>query len=304
MRVLVTGASGLIGGRVVDALRASGTTEIRAASRDVRRWPEGVAGVVLNWRNAVSLTDACDGVTAVINLAGMPESACAVDPTGALMANAGGTLALAEAARSVGVPRFVQLSTVKVYGSSPAGMIVDDAPVQPRSHYAITHRAAEDYAARHPHAVILRLSNGFGAPVATTSSAWSVIVNEFCHQAVAGQRIVLRSDGRSWRNFVPMPDILAAIRAGIMTLPAGTYNLASAHSETLRAMAERVAQVSAARFGTKVEISYGAPTAAVAEAAVEFRTDRLIACGVRLGASAEDEIESTLRAARAALGHS
>jgi UDP-glucose 4-epimerase len=304
MKILVTGASGLIGGRVIDALRANGTTEIRAASREARRWPEGISGVVLDWRSRVSMTDACDGMTAVINLAGMPESACAADPNGALTANAGGTLALVEASLAVGVPRFVQLSTVKVYGAAPTGVISEDTLTQPRSHYAITHRAAEDYAARHPQAVILRLSNGFGAPVASSPSSWSVIVNAFCHQAMATQRIVLQSDGRSWRNFAPMTDILAGIKAGVSSLPAGTYNLASAQSETLRAMAERVARVSAIRFGTEVEISLGSPAGGLTVAGVEFRTDRLIASGVILDASADDEIERTLQSARAALGHS
>lgn len=92
MKVLVVGASGLIGGRLLAALSSDVSIGLRAASRIPRTWPPGVEGVVTDSSVPATLAVACDGVDAVVNLASMDEAACAADPRGALVANAGGAL--------------------------------------------------------------------------------------------------------------------------------------------------------------------------------------------------------------------
>ena len=73
MMVLVTGASGLIGGRLIAALIGEGIV-VRAASRVARFWPAGVDGIVIDWGAPASFTTSCVGVDAVVNLAAMPEA--------------------------------------------------------------------------------------------------------------------------------------------------------------------------------------------------------------------------------------
>src|SRR5262245_32752221 len=41
--------------------------------------------------------------------------------------------------------RFIYMSTAKVFGSNPTGVIDELSLPRPASHYAITHRLAEDY---------------------------------------------------------------------------------------------------------------------------------------------------------------
>jgi UDP-glucose 4-epimerase len=297
MRVLVTGASGLVGGRLLVALAGDGIL-LRAASRAPRTWPAGVEGVVIDLDAPSSLAAACDGVDAVVNLAAMPEAACAADPRGALRANTGGTQALVAAAVRAGVARFVQLSTAKVYGNNPEGTVTEQTTPRPASHYAITHRASEDYATLHPAAVVLRLANGFGAPAAGSGRGWDLIANDFCRQAATSRRIAIRSDGTAWRNFVPLNDVVAALGAAIWGLPAGTYNLGSACSMTLRAMAERVARACEEALGFRPEVSVGDPGPEGPGMVLDLRSDRLRDAGVRLGADIDEEIVRTLIAAR------
>ena len=300
-RVLIVGASGLVGGRLLAALACDSQTLVRAASRVTRVWPDGVEGVVTSSSAPLTLAAACEGMDAVLNLASMPEAACAADPLGALRANVAGTLALASAAASAGVSRFVQLSTMKVYSNSPTGIITEETLTHPASHYAITHRAAEDYSSLHASAVVLRLANGFGAPIDPATPCWSLITNDFCRQAATTRHIVIRSDGLAWRNFIPLDDVVVALRAAATSLPAGTYNLGSARSMTLREMAERVAAVCEITLGHAVEVKVGTSTTGSHDEVLDYRTDRLRANGVQLADMIDDEIARTLLSARTAL---
>ena len=297
MKVLIAGASGLIGGRLLAALEGDGKMQVRAMSRVARAWPPGVEGFALGSDPTHVLSAACEGIDVVVNLASMSESACAADPAGALHANVGGTLNLMRAAVSANSGRFVQLSTSKVYGSDLSGMVSEETIPHPTSHYAITHRAAEDYAACHRFAVVLRLANGFGAPATENAQSWNIIVNDFCRQAATDHSISIRSDGSVWRNFVPLSDVMVALGAARTWLPAGTYNLGSAKSMTLRAMADRVATVASEVLGVAVDVRVGASIPATRRTALDYRTDKLRAAGVSLDGLIDDEIRSTIAAA-------
>jgi len=67
--ILITGATGNIGGATLEALVASGTP-VRALSRRERSWPAGVEGVTGDLADADSLIRAADGVDAVFLLSG------------------------------------------------------------------------------------------------------------------------------------------------------------------------------------------------------------------------------------------
>ena len=142
MRVLVTGASGMLGAGVASSLMALG--------HDVRTFQRGepaVAGVddvrgsvtdVASVTRAVVGTDAVVHLAAKVSLAGDPRDFDAV--------NVAGTRTLLDSARDSGVRRFVYVSSPSVAhaGLSIAG---DDAlpadPMRARGHYARTKAAAE-----------------------------------------------------------------------------------------------------------------------------------------------------------------
>lgn len=303
MKVLIAGASGFIGGRLVRYLLEAGGVQVRVASRIVREWPTGVEGCVTDVARPSSLADACAGMTAVINLASMGERACSADPNAALCVNGGGTLALAGAAAAAGVARFVQVSTSKVYGNNPSGQVTEETPCTPQSHYAITHRVAEDYAtSQHPNSVVLRLANGFGVPLSASVDCWDIIVNEMCRQVAMDRRIIIRSAGHAWRNFVPVPDVVRALGVSAVDLPAGTYNLGSPQSMTLRQLADRVAEVCHATLGFSPSVSTGTTVRGESYPAWTYDIQKLAVGGFAPSASFDEEVERTLRMAQQAFG--
>lgn len=142
MRVLVTGASGLLGGAVAAGLLASGH-EVRC----FQRGPSGVAGAEDSLGSvtdraavarAVAEQDAVVHLAAKVSLAG--------DPAEFDRVNVGGTLNLLAAARAEGVGKFVYVSSPSV-AHAGASIRGDDAlpadPQHARGDYARTKAEAE-----------------------------------------------------------------------------------------------------------------------------------------------------------------
>ncbi|MCX4390056.1 NAD-dependent epimerase/dehydratase family protein [Micromonospora peucetia] len=142
MKILVTGASGMLGAAVATALRMRGD-EVRV----LQRRPSGLVGVD---ERRGDITDpeavraAAEGVDAVVHLAAK------VSMTGPWQqfehTNIGGTATLLAAARAAGVTRFVHVSSPSVahHGAGLVGVGAGAAdPDRARGHYARSKASAE-----------------------------------------------------------------------------------------------------------------------------------------------------------------
>jgi UDP-glucose 4-epimerase len=61
------------------------------------------------------------------------------------------------------------------------------------------------------HGVVLRLSNVFGAPARREVSCWNLVVNDLCRQAVETRKLVLRTSGTQYRDFVAMQHVCRVV---------------------------------------------------------------------------------------------
>lgn len=120
VRVLVTGASGYLGGAVVAALRAEGQ-EVRALVRRSVGLPAHLGGVETARGDAVSgegLAEAARGCQAVIHLVGIIRESAGVTME---RVHVGGTRNVLRAAEAAGVEHFVHVSAVgaDAHGATP-----------------------------------------------------------------------------------------------------------------------------------------------------------------------------------------
>jgi nucleoside-diphosphate-sugar epimerase len=147
MTVLVTGATGAIGPRVVHALNQAGF-RIRAFSVDMPAagmFQQSVKVLIGDVTDQVAVQSAMQGVDAVVHMAALLHI---VNPPPEMREkyeriNVGGTATVVEAAIKAGVRRVVLFSTIAVYGPSDDCVLNEQSPTHPDTFYARTKRAAE-----------------------------------------------------------------------------------------------------------------------------------------------------------------
>jgi len=145
VRVVVTGATGFVGGHLLAALRAAGHEPVALGGPH-----DPPPAIAVDLLDSAAVRDVVAGAApdAIVHLAGqafVPLSV--VDPLGTLAVNATGTAHVLEAARAVRA-RVLVVSSAEVYGIQRAErMPLDETAVlRPGNAYAASKVAAETYA--------------------------------------------------------------------------------------------------------------------------------------------------------------
>jgi UDP-glucose 4-epimerase len=312
-RVLITGGLGYVGGRISQHLALNSGLNLRLTSRQQGmvnpRWLK--KGEVVAWNIEEDIGEICSDVDAVIHLAAMNEIECAKDSLAALEVNGMGALRLLQAAHAAGVRRFIYFSTAHVYGTPLVNHISEKTVPRPIHPYAITHKVAEDFvlAARDQgkiEAIVLRLSNGFGAPVNAEVNRWTLLVNDLCRQAVSTGKLVLRSNGLQQRDFITLNDAARCV-AHFITLPGeeckdGLFNLGGECSRSIYEMTQLVATRCQEVLGFLPAIERIEPKLSDESLALDYSIEKLKSTGFHLQSRFEEEIDSTLTLCQQAFG--
>jgi nucleoside-diphosphate-sugar epimerase len=212
MKVLVTGATGAVGPRVVMALHDGGF-RVRTLSLDpppAGNWPHDIETRRGDVTVSSDLRAAMEGVESVVHLAALLHI---VNPPPALQEryeriNVGGTAKVVEAALQAGVRRIVYFSTIAVYGPTRGQIVAEDTPAHPDTVYARTKYAAEQIVlgAKEPGGVpvgtVLRLGAVYGAGIKGNY--------ERLTQALARHRFLPVGNGSNRRTLIYDKDVARA----------------------------------------------------------------------------------------------
>ena len=308
MNILITGGLGYIGGRIVNYLSDNSNYKLRITTRQTAvqapNWLRNAEIIHADLMSEKDIKTACAGVRCIIHLAALNEIESSTKPELALTVNGLGTLNLLRAAEKAGVERFIYFSTVHVYGAPLQGIITEKSFSRPVHPYAITHRTAEDFilAAHDRNAltgIVLRLSNGFGAPVRPDVDRWMLLVNDLCRQAVTTRKLVLRSAGFQKRDFVTLLDVSRAV-SHFLRLPVdqcdnGLFNLGGECSLRIIDMAELIAKRCYEVLGFKPEIIRPEPLPHESSTMLEYSIEKLKSTGFVLNKNMNAEVDATLQ---------
>jgi dTDP-glucose 4,6-dehydratase len=231
MKLLVTGAAGFIGSTyarlaaeehdvvVLDKLTYAGRRE-NLDGVDV----EFVHGAI---EDPEAVREAMAGADAVVNFAAeshVDRSIAGQDPFA--LTHVIGTSVLLEAARELGVSRYLQVSTDEVYGSLDSGSFTEASPLDPSSPYSATKAAGDLLVSAHHHTygletVICRGSNNYGPRQYPEKLIPLCVLN-----ALHGDSLPVYGDGRQVRNWLYVEDFARAIHLVLQTgEPGQAYNV-------------------------------------------------------------------------------
>ena len=251
-KVLITGATGLIGSFMVDTLAWLNETEhagirIYAAGRSEDRVRARFCDMVDEPYFSFIRYDARRPVKFAFNPDYIFHAACsahpmayATDPVGIMQANLIGTMQLLEYLRSCPEAGFVFLSTGETYGENPdlpdgfsetSQGYVD--PMNPRSCYPESKRGAETLCASYTaqfglNARVARLCHVYGPTITPDNSRADA---QFLRKALAGEDIVMKSTGSQVRSFCYVADAARALFTIMLDGEKGNaYNVANRNS--------------------------------------------------------------------------
>lgn len=249
-RVLLTGATGHVGGRLFKHLVSLNNASIRVTIRSTPVLPEWASStdVVVGDLSDSSVRHASlHGVDTVVHLATRGFSA-AFGPTETdLLKERKNAEALIREAVVAGVSHFIFLSSIHVYGDSLVGLVTDETPPAPNTAYAKSRQHIEDdlfslTAGTKTNVSVVRLTNSFGVPVFSRPETWNLLVHDLCRQVLQSSQIVLRSDARTCRDIMALRDVVEVL--GQMICLGQSRNeivlLASGHTTPIGEIAELV----------------------------------------------------------------
>ena len=250
--VVVTGASGYIGGALTRRLEAAGKTVRRVSTRgnadlsDAAAWRpilrDAEAVIHLSWRTTLRAAEA--------------------DPHGDERMNLAPVRALIGAAAELGSrPTVLFASSATIVGIDHANPVDEAMADRPVSVYDRHKKHAEDLLREATRSgvlrtVSLRLANVYGAG-SPSRNADRGILNMMIARAARGEALTHYGDGRYVRDFIHLDDVTAAFMAALRTpgiLDGGYYIVATGQGHSLAQAYRWIADEAGARSGREVEI--------------------------------------------------
>ncbi len=229
--LVITGASGFVGGHLLEQLEGG---------RALRR---------ADWSD---LGRALEGATAVVHAASVVHKPTTPREEYERF-NIEATRALLQASRAAGVRRFVFVSSIKVYGETPAGVIDERTPVRPDAHYAETKAAAERLVleATDLRPVILRLCPVYGR--GDKGNVRTMI------RSIHRRRFLVPGDGSTRKSIVHVSTVVDVVRAVLARDAEGVFVVADRETPSIRELADTIARLLGRRrpFGAPAPLLRG-----------------------------------------------
>lgn len=271
-RWLVTGAAGFIGSHVVEKLLSLGQT-VRAMDNFFSGYTHNLEAVRElspsghleplegDIRSINACRDAVEGMDHVIHLAAMGSVPMSMDrPLDCNEINVTGALNMMQAAREVGIRRFVYASSSAVYGDDALPTKREDSIGMPLSPYAASKYINEVYArtfgsAFHMETVGLRFFNVFG-PRQDPKGAYAAVIPCWISQMLNGEPVYINGDGENTRDFCFVRDVVQALILATTTTEAAAFgqafNVGLGKATNLNQLFETIRSLVQEKLGKKV----------------------------------------------------
>ncbi len=232
-KVVVTGAKGFIGRRLVDALHKEGNEviELDLPGIDISElYPDDPV-----YSETLKDTDT------IFHLAVMNLEHCKQDYRGCIKANVLGTASMMELARRIGVKRVIYSSASSIYGDPITTPVFESHQQLPLTLYGTTKLAAEKVIHSYSKNFdltygIFRLTNVYG--IGQTNGLIPTVINNLLRD----EMIQVTGTGKQTRDFIYVDDVVNAL-IHAMDHPKYSFicNLGSGHEFSVNEIIESLA---------------------------------------------------------------
>ncbi len=253
-KMLITGGAGFIGSNftkymlrkyesleviVLDKLTYAGNLDnLREVENDPRY--TFVRGDICDDKIVRKVMEGCD---CVINFAAETHVDRSIgDPASFIMTDVYGTYVLLEAAKDLGIPKFIQISTDEVYGEARGEPSGEDSPLMPQSPYAASKAGADRLAYSYyitygTPVVITRCTNNYGP-----NQYPEKMVSLFITNALEDKPLPVYGTGMNTRDWIYVLDHVKALDMIINSsgLEGEVLNIGSGTELSILQVAERI----------------------------------------------------------------
>ncbi len=252
MKLFITGGAGFIGSNYVRHVLANSDDEVTVF--DALTYAgnlSSLADVADDSRYSFVQGDICDREAVAAAMAGhdmvvhfAAEShvdRSIVDPDTFVRTNCLGTNVMCDVARTIGVERFLHISTDEVYGSIEDGSFVETDRLGPRSPYS-SSKAGSDL-------IALSYQETYGLPVIVTRSSNNFgpfqfpekVIPLFVTNLLDGKKVPLYGDGLNIRDWIHVLDNCAGVDTVLRKGTIGEiYNIGGGNETTNRELTSMV----------------------------------------------------------------
>jgi len=251
MNVLVTGATGFIGSHLCHALVQRGyqvcglsySGNIKNIKPLLQQTNFHLIRGDIRDSEAIYRLLKDQNIGAIFHLAAqLPRVTDFDNPFLSLDINARGTLNLLHAACLNKIDRFIYSSSIDVYSEPPEYLPEDEKhPTRPRTHYGIGKLEGELYTQLYAKIIkvtVLRYSIVYGK-----GGKPSGAVNQFIHQALNNEPLIIHGDGNQSTDFVYIKDVVKSNLLALELDKPGIYNIGSGEETSVKALAQNILQL-------------------------------------------------------------
>ena len=267
MRIVVTGAGGFVGRRLVRELADHDVVALDNVPGEIPALPNVTPVVGDLCDSGVQAAMFAAGCDAVVHLATVPGGSAEENPELAWRVNVDATMKLADAASRAGKqPRFVFASSIAVFGGNLPASVDDTTPLSPQLLYGAHKAMLEQWLATLSRrgeidAISLRLSGVVARPRGP-SGMKSAFMSDVFHSLNAGEGFVMpvSADATVWLTSVEcaVGNLVRALTVDLTNAPGDCAVTLPA----LRVHADKLVEEIALQTGTSADlVSYAADSA-------------------------------------------
>ena len=250
MKILVTGATGFLGKYLCERLKKDRHELILVSQKgnqeDLNE--ERITHLKLDLTNNEELSVLPEDVNCIINLAGkIPLDTSLESEKECFNVNVLATLNLLNYARRINLKKFIQASTLAVYGNQNSN-VKEDAPKKPLHSYGISKLAAEQlclqYESEGRKMVILRFAHLYGHGQSPKG-----VIPFFISKAMNKEPITVHGEGNNVMDFIYVKDAVSATMLALYKdmwnrgISKGIYNIGSLKPTNLREISKEVNEI-------------------------------------------------------------